>query len=105
MEYIGIYTSQNVQKMFDKLNLKSLYATTTKDGLMVRYGYKFENGFHVIELIAICLENSTTHDSFQVFEMENFMVISFDEMQPLVIEIANKIIAYNKDICKFYKSI
>lgn len=104
MKYIGIESSQSVQRLFDNEKLKSLYAETKEDNLMIRCGYKFIEENFLIVIIAIRLENTATYEMFQVFEMDNLIVNDFNDIKPLIIPIANSIVEYNKDICRYYKT-
>ena len=104
MEHKGIGSSQSVQKLFMAKKLKSLYAQTTEDNLMIRCGYRFMDGRYLIEIIALCLENTETYEMFQVFEMENLIVNNYNDIKPLVVAIADSVIKYDKDICQYYKS-
>ena len=104
MKYIDIRSSQSVQKLFEKEELLSLYAETTEGKLMIRCGYKFIEGKFLIEIIGIRLENTTTYEMFQVFEMENLIVNDYYGIKPLVISRADSVEKYDKDICQYYKT-
>ena len=57
----------------------------------------------VLKNLAIQLDNSSTYEVFEIFELNNLQTTTEKEMKDLVNQIAEEVVKYNKDILKYYK--
>jgi flagellar biosynthesis/type III secretory pathway protein FliH len=58
---------------------------------------------YVLKNLAIQLDNSSTYEVFEIFELNNLQTTTEKEMKDLVNQIAEEVVKYNKDILKYYK--
>ncbi|MBR5332344.1 MAG: hypothetical protein IKV32_03460 [Muribaculaceae bacterium] len=103
MKYLGIYSSQNVDLKFEKMNMKSAFHCTKTDKLPIIIGFIFVDEMIIPKFLAIQLDNSSTHESFELFEIGNIQFNTEKEMKDIASNIAEEIVRYNKDILRFYK--
>ena len=103
MKYLGIIYSQNIDTYFEKNKVQDLIHFTKTDKLPIRIGFIFVDGMFVLKNLAIQLDNSSTYEVFEIFELNNLQTTTEKEMKDLVNQIAEEVVKYNKDILKYYK--
>lgn len=103
MEFLGITSSQNVEKLFEQNELKNIFKATFTDKLPIRIGYSFIDNLFVFRFLAIQMDNSYTYETFEVFDMDSITTNSFEDMIAIACTTADKIVEYNKRIVRHYK--
>lgn len=102
MEYLGLLSSQDVYQYFKEKGLKTLIRFTQIDNIMVLIGYQYIKPDVVLGLLAIQMENSSTYETFEVFDMSFLQKESISELEDYACSFAEGIIKYNKDILRYY---
>ena len=103
MKYLGIIYSQNIDTYFEKNKVQDLNHFTKTDKLPIRIGFVFVDRVYIPKYLAIQLDNSSTYEVFEMFELNNLQTTTEKEMKDLVNQIAEEVVKYNKDILKYYK--
>ena len=103
MKYLGIYFSQNIDTFFKKNNVKGLFHFTKTENLPIRIGFIFADELFIPKYLAIQLNNTSTYETFEMFEINNLQTTTEKELKDLANEIAEEVVKYNKDILKYYK--
>lgn len=104
MKFLGIFNSQNIEKFFTDEKVKNLFQFTTEDNLPIRIGYYLmeKERTVVFRYLAIQMENTSTYETFELFNMDEFGPLLIDEIEAIAKSIADEIIAYNKAMIQYY---
>lgn len=104
MKFLGVVNSQIIEELFAKENVKNLFQFTSKDNLPIRVGFCFTDNTCVLRFLAIQLENTSTFETFELFDMEYLGPYTIEDIEIIAKNISDEIVEYNKTILRYYSN-
>ena len=106
MKFIGIKTSQDIEKYFKENEVNILLEFSSIDSRPIRIGYCLLDDKFVLRFIAIQLDNTPTYETFELFDMEYSNYFTSTDVKPIKViaqSVSDEIIKYNNTILQYYK--